>query len=78
VAAALRFFVQIDSFQGTPAYNLLVRLAGWQVGRGSIIMGVLNVEVGLLDGKKGLFMGRDAKIATHFIQSGRYHNVPIT
>lgn len=76
MAAVFRLLIVADSFRGTRLYTFFLRLAGWRIGKGSIIFGVPNVEIPLLEAGD-IIMESDAKIATHYIQSGEFFNKPL-
>ena len=66
-----------DSYKGTGTYNALMSLAGWRVGRRSILLGGMPQELTLLEGGEESVTEPGATVSTHDVQSGRLFYVPI-
>ena len=66
-----------DSYKGTGTFNMLMNLAGWRVGRGSVLMGGMPQELTLLAGGEASVTEPGATISTHYVQSGRLFYVPV-
>lgn len=76
MAAIFRYLIILDSLRGTRIYTHLLRLSGWKIGKKSIIFGVPNIEIPLMEAGH-IILENDAKIATHYIQSGEFYNKPL-
>lgn len=76
MSAIFRCLIILDSLRGTRIYTYLLRLSGWKIGKKSIIFGVPNVEIPLMEAGD-VILESDAKIATHYIQSGEFYNKPL-
>jgi carbonic anhydrase/acetyltransferase-like protein (isoleucine patch superfamily)/acyl carrier protein len=77
--AELRMQNMSESFKGTYIFNWLMRLAGWKVGKGSVIFGSMPQELTLLNPGNYSVLETGAVISTHYVQSGRvyYNNVAV-
>jgi hypothetical protein len=69
--AELRMQSMSESFKGSYIFNWLVSLAGWRVGKGSILFGSMPQELTLLDPGQHSVLETGAVISTHYVQSGR-------